>query len=63
MRWWNPRRPKHGGYSGSTDAEQVPPPARIPSGYIRGVVPCVEMRVISVPYPVDAAHPPTDFDG
>ena len=29
-----PDEEKRGGYSGSTDAEQVPPPARLPSGSI-----------------------------
>jgi hypothetical protein len=39
----------------------------LPNGYVPpstgGLVEVVSVPVVSVPYPVDAQHPPTDFDG
>lgn len=35
MKQFNNDDDKRGGYSGSTDASQVPPPAKIPSGSVQ----------------------------
>lgn len=35
MKQFNTDEDKRGGYSGSTDASRVPPPAKIPSGTVQ----------------------------